>query len=144
MFQTLWSDLRYAVRTLRQSPAFALTAIFSLALGIGANTAIFTVVNSIFLNPLPIENASNLVSVYTVDSTVSSRGGSLLPISLPNFDVFREKNQVFTELAGFSYPRAFGLSHGSGAVPERAFGELVTGNYFETLGIRPAAGRFFV
>ncbi len=144
MFETPWPDLRYAIRTLRKSPAFTLTAVLSLALGIGANTTIFTVVNSIFLNPLPIEKSSELVSVYSLDTTATTRGNSLLPMSFLNLEDFREQNQVFTDLAGFSSPMAFGLSKGSGVVPERVFGELVTGNYFDVLGLRPAAGRFFV
>src|SRR5579864_42634 len=144
MFQTLWPDLRYALRTLRKSPAFTLTAVFSLALGIGANTTIFTVVNSIFLNPLPIEKSSELVSVYSLDTTATTRGNNLLPMSYPNLKDFRDENQVFTGLAGFSSPMAFGLSKGSGVVPERVFGELVTGNYFDVLGVHPASGRFFV
>ena len=144
MFHTTWLDLRYALRVLRKSPAFTLTAILSLALGIGANTTIFTVVNGVFLNPLPIEKASELVSAHTLDTAPGTRSSNLLPMSYPNLKDFRDKNQVFTDLAGFSSPMAFGLSKGSAAVPERAFGELVTGNYFDVLGIRPSLGRFFV
>src|SRR5271163_2465217 len=144
MFQSTWLDFRYALRTLRKSPAFTLTAILSLALGIGANTTIFTVVNGVFLNPLPIEKASELISVHTLDSTPGTRSSNLLPMSYLNLQDFRDENQAFTELAGFSSPMAFGLSKGSAAVPERAFGELVTGNYFDVLGIRPALGRFFL
>ena len=144
MFQTAWSDLRYAIRTLRKSPTFTFTAILSLALGIGANTAIFTVVNEVFLNPLPLGHANQLVSVYTLDSSATDRGGNLLGMSYLNLKDFRDKNQAFIELAGFSSPMAFGLTQGSDTSPERAFGELVTGNYFDTLGIRPALGRFFL
>jgi predicted permease len=144
MFHTTWLDLRYALRTLRKSPAFTLTAILSLALGIGANTTIFTVVNGIFMNPLPIENASELISVHALDATPGARSSNLLPMSYLNLKDFRDKNQVFRDLAGFSSPMAFGLSRGSAAVPERAFGEFVTGNYFEVLGIRPVLGRFFL
>src|SRR5271154_555453 len=69
MFHTTWLDLRYAFRTLRKSPAFTLTAILSLALGIGANTTIFTVVNGVFMNPLPIQKAAELTSVHALDTT---------------------------------------------------------------------------
>jgi predicted permease len=144
MFRTTWLDFRYALRTLRKSRAFTLTAILSLGLGIGANTTIFTVVNSVFLNPLPIEKASELVSAHTLDTTPGTRSSNLLPMSYLNLKDFRDKNQVFTNLAGFSSPMAFGLSKGSAAVPERAFGELVTSNYFDTLGVHPVLGRFFV
>lgn len=144
MLHTTWQDLRFAFRTLVKSPAFTLTAILSLALGIGANTTIFTLVNSVFLNPLPIEKPAELVSAYTVDSAAGARSSSLLPMSYLNFQDFRDQNQVFTELSGFSSTMAFGLSKGSAAVPERAFGELVTGNYFDVLGLHPVLGRFFV
>ncbi len=143
-FHTIGPDLRYALRTLRKSPAFTFTAILSLALGIGANTAVFTVVNGVFLNPLPIENAAGLVSVHTLDATPGTRSNNLLPMSYLNLKDIREQNQVFTGLAGFSSPMPFGLAKGTAAAPERAFGELVTGNYFDVLGVHPAVGRFFV
>src|ERR1017187_6625636 len=102
MFHTIWQDLRYALRTLRKSPAFTLTAILSLALGIGANTTIFTVVHGVFLNPLPIQKASELLSAHTLDTTPGTRSSNLLPMSYPNLMDFRDKNQVFTDLAAFS------------------------------------------
>jgi predicted permease len=138
----LWQDLRYAARNLRKSPAFAVFVILTLALGIGANTTVFTLINTVLLNPLPIKNASQLVAVDTLATTTASRSGRLLPVSYLNLEDLRAKNQVFTNLAGYTPPMAFTLTTAAGS--ERIFAELVTANYFETLGIRPIMGRFFV
>jgi predicted permease len=138
-------DLRYAIRTLIKTPAFTTAAIVSLALGIGANTTIFTLLNTLFLNPLPVEKPSELVGVLTVASRNATQFGNLLPLSYPNLKDFRERNSVLTDLAGYSPPLALSLSvPGSTGEPQRVFAQLVTGNYFDLLGVRPAAGRFFV
>ena len=134
-------DLRFAVRTLTKSPAFAAAAVLSLALGIGVNTTIFTVINTLFLNPLPVDRASELVAVYTVDANNGSIFNSnLLQVSFPNYRDFRDSNAVLSDVAAFSFPNAVGLTVGGGDA-QSAFVELVTGNYFTTLGIRPAIGR---
>jgi predicted permease len=138
----LWQDLRYATRNLRKSPAFAAFVILTLALGIGANTTVFTLINTVLLNPLPIKNASQLVAVDTLATTTASRSGRLLPVSYLNLEDLRAKNQVFTNLAGYTPPMALTSSTPAGS--ERIFAELVTANYFDTLGIRPIMGRFFV
>jgi putative ABC transport system permease protein len=134
-------DVRFALRTFLRSPAFTATAVLSLALGIGVNTAIFTVINTLFLNPLPVERASELVAVYTVDAKNSSPLGNLLSVSFPNYKDYRDSNTVFTGLAAYSFPLAVNLSMGE--APEQLFVEMVTGNYFQVLGVRPARGRFF-
>src|SRR5438445_12124824 len=87
-------DIRYAIRVLLKSPGFTVVAVLSLALGIGANAAIFTLVHAVFLKPLPVEDPSRLVSVYTLDS----KNPGLLPISYPNFQDYRDKNTVFSAL----------------------------------------------
>ena len=136
-------DLRFAIRTLMKSPAFAAAAVLSLALGIGVNTTIFTVINTLFLNPLPVDRASELVAVYTVDANNGSIFNSnLLQVSFPNYKDFHDSNAVFSDVAAFSFPNPVGLTVGGGDA-QSAFIELVTGNYFTTLGIRPAIGRFF-
>jgi predicted permease len=141
---TLWNDVRYAIRTLVKTPAFTLAAVVSLALGIGANTTIFTLLNTLFLNPLPVEKPSELVAVLTVASRQATQFGNLLPLSYPNLEDFRRRNRVLTDLAGYSPPLPLSLSiPGSSGEPQRVFAQLVTGNYFDVLGIRPAAGRFF-
>jgi putative ABC transport system permease protein len=139
--ERLWKDVLFALRTLRRSPAFTAAAVLSLGLGIGVNTAIFTLINTLFLNPLPVDRASELVAVYTVDAKNRSPFGNLLQVSYPNYKDFRDTNTVFTGLAAYSFPQAVAAS--IGPVPEQLFCEMVTGNYFQVLGVRPAAGRFF-
>ena len=138
---TIWQDVRYSVRTLMKMPAFTVAAIVSLAIGIGANTTIFTLLNTLFLNPLPVARPSELVAVLTVASRNATQFGNLLPLSYPNLRDFRERNSVLTDVAGYSPPLPLALT--TGQEPQRVFAQLVTGNYFDVLGVRPAAGRFF-
>ncbi len=139
--ETLWQDVRFGVRTLVKSPVFTLAAAISLALGIGVNTTIFTLVNAVFLNPLPVEQASELVGVFTVDERNQGPFTNLLQTSYPNYRDYRDKNEVFTGLAA-SLP-GLGASLALGSDPQQVNVELVTGNYFDLLGVRPALGRFF-
>ena len=139
--ETLWQDVRFGVRTLVKSPVFTLAAAISLALGIGVNTTIFTLVNAVFLNPLPVEQASELVGVFTVDERNQGPFTNLLQTSYPNYRDYRDKNEVFTGLAA-SLP-GLGASLALGSDPQQVNVELVTGNYFDLLGVRAALGRFF-
>jgi predicted permease len=137
--ERLWKDIRFALRTFTKSPAFALTAVSSLALGIGVNTTIFTIINTLFLNPLPVDRVSEIVAVYTVDKNNTSQLGSVLQVSYPNYKDFRDRNNSFSSMAAYSFPIAGSVS--TGAEGEPIFVELVTGNYFGTLGVRPLLGR---
>ena len=137
--ERLWKDIRFALRTFTKSPAFALTAVSSLALGIGVNTTIFTIINTLFLNPLPVDRVSEIVAVYTVDKNNTSQLGSVLQVSYPNYKDFRDRNNSFSSMAAYSFPIAGSVS--TGAEGEPIFVELVTGNYFATLGVRPLLGR---
>ena len=137
----LWRDLRYAARTLRKTPGFAAFIILTLVLGIGANTTVFTVINTILLNPLPVRDTSRLAALYTRDLRSSSQANRLQPISYLNLQDLRHQNQVFSDVAGYTPPMPLSLTTPGGT--ERIFAELVTANYFETLGIQPAKGRFF-
>src|SRR6266850_2453170 len=139
---TIWQDIRYSVRTLIKTPAFTIGAIVSLAIGIGANTTIFTLLNTLFLNPLPVARPSELVAVLTVASRNATQFGNLLPLSYPNLKDFRERNSVLTDLAGYSPPLPLSLT--TAREPQRVFAQLATGSYFDVLGVRPAAGRFFM
>jgi predicted permease len=137
--QTLMQELRYALRGLAKSPGLAATAVISLALGIGANTTIFTLINAVFLNPLPVSRVSELLAVLTVDAT----NPGVWTVSYPNYRDFRDENQVFSGLAAYSFPNLLAMS-ASGGEPEQTFAEFVSGNYFDVLGLEPALGRFFL
>src|SRR2546430_1825018 len=109
----LWRDVRFGFRTLTKSPAFTAAAGLSLAVGIGVNTTIFTVINPLFLNPLPVDRASELVAVYTVDANNSTSPlSNLLQVSFPNYKDFRDTNGVFSSLAAYSFPLPVSLSNG--------------------------------
>jgi predicted permease len=131
--QILWQDLRYGARMLLKKPGFTLIAIITLALGIGANTAIFSLVNTALLRPLPIERPEQLVSINNASL-------NLPVISYPNYRDFRDRNNVFSGMLAYRYT-TFGLS--VNGVNERVWGYLATGAYFEVLGVKPALGRFF-
>lgn len=137
----LWRDLRYAARTMRQNSLFTLFVIVTLGLGIGANTTVFTVVNTLVLNPLPLKDPSSLAGVSELEAKQTGKSGASLPLSLPNLKDIQAKNQTFESLAGYTGPRVVTLQAGGGA--QRMFSEFVTGNYFQVLGLAPAAGRFF-
>jgi predicted permease len=149
LFADLWRDLRYGARMLRRTPGFTLVAIFTLALGIGANTTVFTVINTILLNPLPVARPAELLTVLTTrlegtrpDGAGAEGAEASQPISHPNLVDLQQHNDVFSSLAGYSAPMV--LTWLNGDAPERLFGELVTANYFDTLGLRPVKGRFFL
>ena len=138
---TLLTDLRFALRTLAKSPLFTLVACVCIALGIGANTAVFSLVNAAMLRPLPVPEAGRLVRVYTSEwdpNGVSPRryGGS----SYLDYLDWRDRAGVFDGLAAAT---GAPMNVGHGASAEAVRGVLVTGNYFTTLRVRPAAGRFF-
>ena len=135
--QTLWQDMRYALRMLVKNPGFAAVAILTLALGIGANTAIFSVVNAVLLSNLPVQNPEELVAVNATDLRSS---GLDEDFSYPMYQALRDKNTVFSNVLART---GADLNVGFGGRSERAIGELVSGNYFETLGVQPWRGRLF-
>ncbi len=134
-------DIKYGLRTLLKKPAFTTVAVLSLALGIGANTAIFTVINAVFNHPLAIEDPSSVVELFTKDTkTVQAANANLTATSLQNFEDYRTANVGLSAVAGFF---AFGLPltlHGeTNGVPVT----LTSANYFDLLGVKPSKGRFF-
>ncbi|MDQ3805913.1 MAG: ABC transporter permease [Acidobacteriota bacterium] len=131
---TLFNDIRYGARTLWKTPGFTGVAVLALALGIGANSAIFSVVNSVLLRPLPYRDPDRLVFVMENFQQQDSS------VSYPNFADWREQNRVFEQLAA-SRVTSFNLT-GAGEA-ERLQGRMVTANFFHTLGVAPAAGRDF-
>ncbi len=142
--ETLWQDIRYAVRMLIKNPGFSAIAILSLALGIGANTTIFTVVNAILLRPLPVKDISRLVELDTVDTKtrVTAANVTKLGMSYPNFQDYARENQVFSGLSCTVGPLP--LTWSDGAEPKQVLGQMVNANYFDVLGLTPVLGRFFL
>jgi hypothetical protein len=138
-FEVLLQDVRYCIRTLRRYPGFAAIAIITLALGIGANTAIFSIVNGVLLRPLPYAHPEQLVSAY---STFKGLGnfidGSTSP---PDFRTLRAQNHTLSGLSAY-YAWAWNLTGGQN--PERLQSLVVSADYFTTLGVEPALGRNFV
>jgi predicted permease len=134
-------DLRFALRTLVKQPAFTSVAVLSLALGIGANTAIFTVINAVFLHPLAIADPSHVVELFTLDTkTVQVGNFNLTPSSLQNYEDYRDLNRAFAGLTGFFNT---GLQWKKANDTEGVPGTMASGNYFEVLGVKPFLGRLF-
>jgi predicted permease len=134
---TLGQDLRYALRTLRKSPGFAAVAIGTLALGIGANAAIFSVVNTVLLKPLPFDRAGELVRVT---SDFTRRGTADVGLSAPELFDYRDRSGVFAAISGL-YPITANVTGGDR--PERVETLLVDVDYFDILGVKPQVGRLF-
>jgi len=129
--ETLWQDLRYAARQLRKNPAFTAVAVLTLALGIGATTAIFTIVNSVLLRPLPYPEPERIVVVSQILK------GEPVPFSPPNYVDFRDQNRSFAHFGAASSTTAIL----TGGEPERLDAVYATAPYLAALGIRPHAGR---
>jgi putative ABC transport system permease protein len=135
---SLFNDLRFGLRMMVRNPMFTLIAVVTLALGIGANTAIFSVVDAVLLRPLPYPAPERLVFLW---STMHSQGVPQSGSALPNYHEWRDRNKVFDGLGGFFYGD-FNLS-AAGEAPERIQGAYVTANFFEILQVSPALGRLF-
>ncbi|UCC30283.1 MAG: ABC transporter permease, partial [Phycisphaerales bacterium] len=130
---TLIQDLRYACRMVTRAPGFTAVVILTLALGIGANTAIFSVVDTVVLRPLPYESSDELLMVFETE-----RGDDRGSVSYPNFEDWREQNRLFEEIAVFRR-KSFTLLGGD--EPERISGARVSAAFFPLLRIEPALGR---
>src|SRR6478672_9396573 len=133
------NDIRYGIRQLIKHPAFTIIAILTLALGIGANTAIFSVVNAILLKPLPFPGADQLIAVGMTDTRQKGET-NLNSLSYPDFFDFRDQNLTLASSAVYR-DRAFALSSEEGATSLR--GLKVSAEFFDVLGIKPALGRAF-
>src|SRR3984957_9095163 len=137
-WQILKQDVSYAMRMLQKSPGFAITAILTLALGIGANTAIFSVVNSVLLRPLPYPQAQQLIFVREKALKV---GAERVPFSVPDIEDFRARNHTLTALAEYHGMSFTLFGHGD---PERVRTGVVSANFFDMFGIQPMMGRTFI
>jgi predicted permease len=133
---SLWHDVVFGFRTLTKRPAFAVTAIITMALGIGANTAVFSVVYAAMLRRLPVPESGQLVSIVSK----SSDDRSMRAISFPDYREYRELREVFVDIAAFN-ANVDQLNFGNN--PERAVVTVTTDNYFSTLGLDAALGRLY-
>jgi putative ABC transport system permease protein len=129
--ESLWQDIRFAIRSLRKSPAFTTVALLTFALGIGANTAVFSVVNAILLRPLPFANPDRLAAIWPTRS-----------ISSAELEYMQSHSKTFEAIAAFS--PGWGIAMTGVGDPRQLDAARVSTNYFQTLGVRPALGRAFV
>ncbi len=136
IMETLLKDIRYAIRSLAKRPAFTAIAVITLALGIGANTAIFSLVNMVLLRPLPVTQPDQIVSV-----ALRGQSDPILAFSYPNYKDFRDRNQVLTDLLVY---RFVPMSLSRQDANERIWGYEVSGNYFDMLGVKAIKGRTFL
>ena len=137
MIQSLLSDLRYATRLLRQAPVFGAIAVIALALGIGANTAIFSTVHALLLRALPYGDPDRLVMVWEDSSYAGFPRNTPAPA---NYFDWKSQNQVFADMAA---TRGASANLTADGPPEQVFGRRVTPNFFDVLGVRPVLGRVF-
>jgi putative ABC transport system permease protein len=129
-------DLRYAIRVMAKRPGFTIIAAVTLALGIGANTAIFSAVNAILLKPLPFPQSDQLV-----DLSETFKPDGFGSVSVPNFEDWKNQNTVFAGISAYQFT-SFNLANNE--TPQRVPGIRVSANYFDVLGVKPALGRTFV
>ena len=147
----LWQDIRYAMRQLRKSPGFTITAIVTLALGIGANTAIFTLVQGIMLRSLPVTDPSRLYRIGDTDDCCVEGGfagdadqtGDFSIYSTDLFEYLRNSAPEFEQLAAVQAGQWHWSVRRGSALPKSMRGEFVSGNYFLTLGLGAYEGRVF-
>jgi predicted permease len=138
--EEVWQDLRYGFRTLRKNPGFTAIAVLTLALGIGANTAVFTLINSVLLRTLPVPNPHELIVIND-----PMRGKSSM-ISFPMYRDLRARQEVFTDILASTseWPVRLTIPSGAGSVEvDNVQTRFVTANYFPLLGVQPTIGRFF-
>ena len=135
MVETLLKDIRYALRWMRRSPGFSAVAILSLGLGVGVNTAMFSLVDSLLFRPLPVTSPDTLVDVFTTGGD----GDEYATSSYQDFLDLKAQNTVFTDMMGYS-PMMAPLSLG-GDRSRISLGQVVTANHFTMLGVQPFLGR---
>jgi putative ABC transport system permease protein len=138
-FSALWRDVRYGARSLRKAPGFTTVATITLALGIGATTAMFSVLDAVLLRPLPFAHPEQLVRVF---NTYGNTPGNLASLSAADFLALRADTRAFSSIASFRLPND-GFSYVAADRPERVYGSIVSANFFFTLGVPPELGRSF-
>src|SRR5678816_1055600 len=133
--ESIIKDIRYGIRSLAKRPGFVLVAVVTLALSIGANTAMFSLLNTVLLRPLPVDHPEQIVSV-----SVRGKDDAMLAFSYPNYIDFRDRNEVLSSLLLYRFAP---LSLSKDGNNQRIWSYEVSGNYFDTLGVRPLKGRTF-
>src|ERR1700747_1531332 len=134
---SFWQDVRYSLRMIAKAPGYAAIAVLTLALGIGANTTIFSWINAALLNPVPgLATPREVVSL-----TLSKPGDNPFPFTYPDLQAMRDGQQSFTDIAACGFAQ---MSLTSKSKPERVFGMVASANYFDVLGVRPILGRGFL
>lgn len=136
--QTLWQDFRYATRTLLKKPGFVLVAVLTLAIGLGANAVIFSLVNSVLLSPLPYPNPDQLVMIW---QKLPTHGLNKLNISPAEYVDYRDGNQSFSAIASYA---SLGRNLTGVSEPERVDVTFVTRGFFDVLAVQPLHGRKFL
>ena len=139
MLSNFWSDLRYTLRTFRRSPGFAVATLVPIALGIGINTGVFSILNNVAFGSLPVPNPTGLVNVYQEFQGVKNRRvhGARIMFSMPEYGEYRDSTRTLSGLAAYSMPWKVTLG---GEFPRDVEGMLVTCNFFDVLELRPAIG----
>lgn len=135
---TLWQDIRYGLRMLAKNRGFTVVAVIVLALGIGANSAMFSLVNALLFRPLAVDRPADLIGVYSKDRKPE---GGYRAFSFPNYVDLRDRNSEFSSLLAFNLSMV-GLTDGD--ITRRVFAAEVSANYFSTFGVRPVLGRVFL
>src|SRR5579864_5644074 len=146
--ETFWQDLKYTLRGLRTNPGFAAAAVFALALGIGANTAVFSVINAVLLHPLAFQDyrdPDRLVVLYEKNFQLSLFFANTMPPRLRNFRAWKEQSHSFEDMAAWQDGRITisDANDRAGLKPEQLEAGQATSNFFPLLGVRPRLGRNF-
>src|SRR3954451_20822361 len=131
------NDIRYACRMLIKTPGFSIVAFLAIALGLGVNTSIFGIINTLLMRPLPVGHSAQLVQVYTKDPHLEGRAQT----SYLNFVDYAKENTVFTGISAYTFA-PIGMTRANEAI--NVLGQLVSGNYFDVLEVRPVMGRGFL
>jgi putative ABC transport system permease protein len=139
MIADLWQDIRYGARALLKTPSFSLIALLTLSMGIGANTAIFSVVNAVLLRPLPFKEPERLVMVW--NRGAAAAGGDRTPLAVADLLDWQSQSKSFAEIGAFQRNT---VNYTGGESPERLQTAAVTANFFPMLGVQPALGRTFL